>query len=443
MPLSRSIGLYAWANGGASFDNVEVENLTTATMNHAPLVNITSPANNASVVEGRIVTFTGTSEDAEDGMLSNTIDWLSDVDGPLGTGSTLDVSTLSLGTHTIAARSTDSDNLTGTSTITLTVNQFVNHTPVVTIISPANSTTYGVGDLIAFSASATDEEDGNLTSSLTWTSSIDGALGSTGQISSSTLSAGTHTITARVTDTMGASHAPTITLTIGAARPILLSHDFNNRSLGNVGIFSDAGTTGGPPVWSASTQSAAQTSQIVGNDASPTGIARLGTYMFYTAGTNWTNYTVEADLRSSDPDTLGIMFRYFDNTNYYRFSMDRMLSQRRLVKRVGGTFTVLKQDTVAYNLNQTYRVSISALNGTITVMIDGQVFYTGTDTSLVSGSVGFYCWRNGGASFDNLIVRSLTSTASAAATEQLSDSREDEPGSPLVTAIVDAARIEE
>jgi hypothetical protein len=82
---------------------------------------------------------------------------------------------------------------------------------VVTIISSANGTTYGSGDLIAFSATATDEEDGELTSSIAWSSSIDGELGSTGQISTSTLSAGTHTITARVTDSLSATHAPTIT----------------------------------------------------------------------------------------------------------------------------------------------------------------------------------------------------------------------------------------
>jgi hypothetical protein len=233
---------------------------------------------------------------------------------------------------------------------------------------------------------------------------------------------------------MGASHAPTISVTIGAARPILLSHDYNNGSLGNVGIFTDAGTTGGPPVWRVTAQAAVQTSQIVGNDTSPTGIARLGTYMFYTAGTTWTNYTVQADLRSSDPDTLGIMFRYFDNTNYYRFSMDRTLSQRRLVKRVNGTFTVLKQDTVAYNLNQTYRVSISAHNGTITVLIDGQVFYIGTDTEVARGSVGFYCWRNGGASFDNLVVRSLTSTASAMAPDAPMDEEVSEMSVPSAEA---------
>lgn len=432
--LRGSIGLYAYASGGAGFDNVEVENLTTANMNHAPLVNINSPANNATVVEGRIVTFTATSEDAEDGTLSNTINWFSDIDGLLGSGSTLNVSTLSLGTHTITARSTDSDNLTGTSAISLTVNQFVNHTPVVTIVSPANGTTYGAGDLIAFSASATDEEDGDLTSSITWTSSINGALGSTGQFSTSTLSTGTHTITARATDSLGASHAPTIAVTIGAARPVLLSRDFNDRSLGGMTIATDAGTSGGPPVWSATTQAAAQTSQIVGNDPSATGIPRLGTFMYWTSGTNWTNYTVEADLRSSDPDTLGIMFRYLDFNNYYRFSMDRALSQRRLVKRVGGTFTLLKQDTVAYNLNQTYRVSISAHNGTITLMIDGQVFYTGTDTGVARGSVAFYCWRNGGATFDNLVVRSLTATASTLAPDEALDDQVGEMRVPQAEA---------
>jgi hypothetical protein len=207
---------------------------------------------------------------------------------------------------------------------------------------------------------------------------------------------------------------------VGAARPILMSNDFNAGHLGGWTIVTDAGTTGGPPAWSASTQAAVQTSQIVGGATTPTAIPRLGTYMFWTSGTNWTDYTVEADLRSSDPDTLGLMFRYLDNTNYYRFSMDRTLSQRRLVKRVGGTFTVLKEDAVQYALNQTYRISISAHNGTLTVMIDGQVFFTGTDTGVNRGSVAFYCWRNGGATFDNLIVRSLTATASALA-----------PGEPL------------
>jgi hypothetical protein len=164
----------------------------------------------------------------------------------------------------------------------------------------------------------------------------------------------------------------------------------------------------------------------------PAIIPRLGTYMFWTAGTNWTNYTVEADLRSSDPDTLGLMFRYLDNTNYYRFSMDRTLSQRRLVKRVGGTFTVLKEDTVQYALNQTYRLSISVHNGTLTVMIDGQVFYTGTDTGVVRGSVAPYCWRNGGASFDNIVVRSLTSTSGLMSPEETFDDRVSETLLPPV-----------
>lgn len=413
--LRGSIALYSWGSQGAAFDNVEVENLTTAGTNHAPVVTITSPADNASVVEGRPVAFTATSEDAEDGTLSSAIRWSSNVDGELGTGASLNVSTLSLGAHTITASSTDNDGVTGGATINLTVNQFVNHAPVVTIVSPANGTAFGVGDLIAFSATATDEEDGNLTSSITWSSSINGSLGSTGQISTSTLSTGTHTITARVTDSLGAVHAPTITVTVGAARPVLMSRDFNDRSLGGWTIVTDAGTTGGPPAWSASTQAAVQTSQIVSGATTPTIIPRLGTYMFWTSGTNWTNYTVEADLRSSDPDTLGLMFRYQDNTNYYRFSMDRTLSQRRLVKRVGGTFTVLKEDTVPYTLNQTYRLSISAYNGTLTVAIDGQVFYTGTDTEVVRGSVAFYCWRNGGATFDNIVVRSLTATPTSMA----------------------------
>ena len=98
------------------------------------------------------------------------------------------------------------------------------------------------------------------------------------------------------------------------------------------------------------------------------------------------------------------MFRYQDNNNYYRFSMDRTLSQRRLVKKVNGSYTLLHQDTIRYSLNTTYRISVTVVGNSISVSLNGQPFYSGTDSSVSAGSVGFYCWRNSGATFDNVTV---------------------------------------
>lgn len=89
-----------------------------------------------------------------------------------------------------------------------------NASPTVTISSPADGSTFTRGDAITFTGTATDAEDGSLTAGLTWTSSRDGALGSGGTISTSALSAGTHTITASVTDAGGAPGSASITVTV-------------------------------------------------------------------------------------------------------------------------------------------------------------------------------------------------------------------------------------
>jgi hypothetical protein len=42
------------------------------------------------------------------------------------------------------------------------------------------------------------------------------------------------------------------------------------------------------------------------------------------------DYIVTTELRSSDNDALGVMFRYTGTSNYCRFSMDSERSNRRL-----------------------------------------------------------------------------------------------------------------
>jgi hypothetical protein len=75
-----------------------------------------------------------------------------------------------------------------------------NTAPTVTITSPAAGASFVQGTSVSFAGSATDTEDGNVTTSLTWTSSINGQIGTGGSFSTSSLSVGSHTITATATD---------------------------------------------------------------------------------------------------------------------------------------------------------------------------------------------------------------------------------------------------
>ncbi|MBX2821080.1 MAG: T9SS type A sorting domain-containing protein [Rhodothermaceae bacterium] len=95
--------------------------VTSAPANQPPVVTITSPADGSSFNDGDTINFTGTATDNEDGTISGSITWSSDLDGSLGSGASVST-TLSIGTHIITASVTDSGGLSDSDQITVTVN---------------------------------------------------------------------------------------------------------------------------------------------------------------------------------------------------------------------------------------------------------------------------------------------------------------------------------
>lgn len=91
-----------------------------------------------------------------------------------------------------------------------------NIAPEVTITSPADSGIYTEGELVTLMATATDAEDGDISGNVSWTSSLDGALGTGANISPS-LSPGSHTLTASITDSADATASTSISVTVQSA----------------------------------------------------------------------------------------------------------------------------------------------------------------------------------------------------------------------------------
>ena len=104
--------------------------------------------------------------------------------------------------------------IVGSATITPTGTTVPNNAPTVEITAPANNAEFATGTSITFTGSASDAEDGDLATSIVWSSSIDGTLGTAPGIVT-TLSDGTHTITAKVTDSGGKTASVTITIKVG------------------------------------------------------------------------------------------------------------------------------------------------------------------------------------------------------------------------------------
>ncbi|MEM1084528.1 MAG: LamG-like jellyroll fold domain-containing protein [Verrucomicrobiota bacterium] len=97
--------------------------LTGGSGNTPPVVAINTPDDNSAVGAGQAINFTGTAIDLADGDVSPSIEWTSSIDGPLGTGASISVSTLTQGVHTITADVIDSDSAAGNANITLTIQE--------------------------------------------------------------------------------------------------------------------------------------------------------------------------------------------------------------------------------------------------------------------------------------------------------------------------------
>ncbi|TMA39097.1 MAG: DNRLRE domain-containing protein, partial [Deltaproteobacteria bacterium] len=183
----------------------------------APTVTISQPPTGASYFTGDAITLQASAHDSANVDLSSHVMWSSNLAGPLGQGAVVTTS-LGQGTHTITASATDGQSLTGSSQITVTVNPPPpgNTAPLVTITSPTSGQTLASSASITFTGSASDLEDGDLTSAIAWTSDRDGSLGTGGSLAHM-LSEGTHQLTATVTDRAGLTATTTVTVEVVSA----------------------------------------------------------------------------------------------------------------------------------------------------------------------------------------------------------------------------------
>ena len=167
--------------------------------------------------------------------------------------------------------------------------------------------------------------------------------------------------------------------------------------------FVDEGDQQGPSQWEVTAGELRQTSNIFGGSIDGSVPEKPGTYAL-AGDPNWTDYRVSVRLSSDDDDAIGIMFRYADAQNYYRFSMDRQRSYRRLIKKVAGVVTVLWEDTVQYTLGREYVLTVDCVGERCTGYLDGVPLFTVEDSDLTAGRIGLYCWENTGARFAEVRV---------------------------------------
>jgi len=167
-------------------DQIEIEIIAPSLV-----FEISSPEDNSTNLVSQDITFTGNVSQYYE---TYTCSWSSSIDGFINEGCNIDFSSLSTGSHTITLSVTDEYQ-----TLTETINITVKDNFTINFLNPGSGSTHTLGDNINFEGSASNTH-GSYTCS--FSSSIDGSIGSGCNINSSSLSIGSHVITLSITDSL-------------------------------------------------------------------------------------------------------------------------------------------------------------------------------------------------------------------------------------------------
>jgi hypothetical protein len=165
----------------------------------------------------------------------------------------------------------------------------------------------------------------------------------------------------------------------------------------------DLGNVGGPSHWEVIDGELCQRSNILSPPIDRDSLPKLGTQAV-VGKTAWSDYIYTVRLRSLDDDAVGMLFRYSDPNNYYRFSMDSQRGYRRLVKNTNGVFSLLWEDDAAYEAGRSYEITITAIGSTLRGYLDGVPMFVVEDEDLSAGCVGLDCWGNHDVRFSHVSV---------------------------------------
>lgn len=161
-------------------------------INNPPTVVIDSPVDGNVTVWNDDTTFNCTALDT-DGTIAS-YEWVSDINGTIGTLNTFTTSSLMPGIHNIVLTVTDNKGTSVTDSISINVNI----PPVVSINSPNQSSIFDYGESITFNGTATDD-DGTI-AAYSWISDKDGLIGNSDVITTSGLTSGIHNIVFSASD---------------------------------------------------------------------------------------------------------------------------------------------------------------------------------------------------------------------------------------------------
>ena len=195
--------------------------------------------------------------------------------------------------------------------------------------------------------------------------------------------------------------------------------DFNDGDFNGWQVVDDVEPQFGPSNWSVEFGELVQKSNIW--SYGPVELEtkyHLGTHVA-TGDKNWADYSLNAIVRSTDNDGVGLIFRYQDEQNYYRILLmnDPAWSGldssgtpvntplQRLQKFVDGEPYILAENKVSQAYPSDYFALTADIRGdTLRAYLNGELILSARDSTYSSGRIGLLSYANTGAYYDSVAV---------------------------------------
>lgn len=198
-----------------------------------------------------------------------------------------------------------------------------------------------------------------------------------------------------------------------AQNNILFQENFSKGNYIGWNVIDDPQPRSGPSNWTAKSGELRQTSNIWAYDAPAEFIYHLGSHAV-NGNPSWTDYSLNAILRSSDNDGIGIIFRYQDSGNYYRILLMNDAGNsgsgvnspiQRIQKFKDGEPRTLLQNKVSEAYPQEYFSLTADVRGdSIKAYLNGNLIGAVKDTTYKEGKIGVFVYANSGARFDSITI---------------------------------------
>ncbi|MFC0218885.1 family 16 glycoside hydrolase, partial [Pseudochelatococcus lubricantis] len=274
-----------------------------------------------------------------------------------------------------------------------------------------------------------------------------------GETAAVELATGQHKLTLTVQDRAGNSSTDTVKVDVVGGDRLLLAEDFSTQNATTAWTIVDEGEFGGVGLDGKSSQwelrdgafvqlSNLSSRQLTWNGASngdpwkkgwsPHGdgvnVLRKGTYALYNDADakEWSDYAVQATIKSPDNGALGLLVYYQDANNYYKVELDANGDYDRspsngagslfqLIQVKDGVEKYLNQFPAKYTPNEAFTLRVEVLDNKIQAYVNGDALfaYAIEDRAQTKGTIGLFSWDSAGVSFDDIRVEKLEGQAPA------------------------------